>query len=201
MVQQQPRKRNSAGNTAATARRGPAKTKWTITGVSAQTRRAVTKAARKKNQTIGDWVDETLHAAATASLKGGAPILALPPELLSTMDDMARKLDNINSEIEQDPERYQSIATDIRTRIDDLRNRMNGTFERLQVTTKSMVGTLAEQTDSAVSHSRQAAGKTLERVIDAGDATLASMRKLRRHVSYEGSRAAASKHKAGSAGN
>jgi hypothetical protein len=169
-----------------------AKSKWTISGISQKTRKAVAKAARNDGVTIGDWVDETLYEAATMSLKGGTPILSLPPELLATIDEMACKLDQINSELEKEPERFRSFSKEIRTRMDEMRGRMNGTFERLHATTKAMVGVLAEQTDSAVTHSKHAAEKTLERVIDASDSTFDSIRKLRRDGSQGESKTAGS---------
>lgn len=185
MKQQGRKKSRMTKNRTQSVRRSTEKTKWTISGISPETRAVVAEAAKESGHTIGDWVDGTLYAAAKSSLKGSVPPLALPPELLAAMDEIVSQLDRLNRDIEKDPQTLQSISAELRVRMEKLRahidklpRRVNETFDRMQTTTKSMVDSLVEQADAAVSQSKEAAGKTIERVIDVGDATRASIRKL-----------------------
>ncbi len=41
---------------------------WTVRGVSPETRAAAKKAAQRAGKTLGEWVDDTLHRAATEKL-------------------------------------------------------------------------------------------------------------------------------------
>lgn len=41
---------------------------WQVKGVTFETREAVKAAARKSGMTMGEWVNETLHAAAVATI-------------------------------------------------------------------------------------------------------------------------------------
>lgn len=43
---------------------------WQIKGVTFETREAVKVAARKSGMTMGEWVNETLHAAAVTAISG-----------------------------------------------------------------------------------------------------------------------------------
>lgn len=61
---------------------------WAVRGVSPETQNAVRMAARRAGQTLGQWVDARLLAAATAELRG--PSTAVGP----TQDQiMARVLE------------------------------------------------------------------------------------------------------------
>jgi len=156
------------------------KIRWTIRGISPETRSAVKKAAAKDGLTISDWVDRILQRAAADSLKGGTPGLALPPDLLAAIDDISRKLDHIDSEIQRDPERMKALSREFGNRLDELRNRMNGSFERLQSAANSVVDTVVVRTDAAMNQSKRLADRALERIIDTSDSALDSMRQFRR---------------------
>ena len=43
---------------------------WQVKGVTFETREAVKAAARKSGMTMGEWVNKTLHEAATSTLSG-----------------------------------------------------------------------------------------------------------------------------------
>jgi hypothetical protein len=155
------------------------KTKWTVLGVSAETRMAVRKAAQKEQMTIGEWVDKVLGTAAVEALKGGTPLLALPPDLLTTIDDIARKLDRIDREIERNPGVSDAPALDLRSRLDALRGHMNDTFEQMQRARKSAVSSVKEGADTALTRSKEMAGKAFDRIVGTGDAALQSIRQLK----------------------
>jgi len=179
MNARQDRKPEKSSGYAVPALKGNAATKWTISGISPQTRAAVRKAAHKEGTTIGAWVDNTLQAAANNALKGGSPILALPPELLASIDDISRKLDQINRANERDPERFTSFAPDFGRIVEDLQKGLNDTVENLQKTATTIADSVSEQSGTAVEQSKQIAGKTLDRIADVGDAALKSVRQLR----------------------
>lgn len=46
---------------------------WSIRGVSAETRAAVKKAARRRGLTLGAWIEEELRRAATETLSQAVP--------------------------------------------------------------------------------------------------------------------------------
>jgi len=151
------------------------KTRWTVNGISVETRTAVKKAAQQEGMSIGDWVDRTLDVAATNQLKGGTPVLALPTELLDTLDDISQKLDRIHHEFETDPDRFTSFSFDFGEFLTDARNRMGEAFERLQQSTTTVVDSAAKQTDAVLGQTQQAAGKMLDRIVDASDAARQSI--------------------------
>jgi hypothetical protein len=62
---------------------------WQVKGVGHETREAVRRAARKAGMPIGEWVDRTLHRAATEELTGAA---SLPAKIEDTMRDVLGKL-------------------------------------------------------------------------------------------------------------
>jgi len=158
----------------------PSRTKWTIGAVSTETKAAVRRAAAKDGLTISEWVDRTLHKAATDTLKGGTPGLALPPDLLVAIDDISRKLDHIDSELQKDPDRLGALSNEFNSRFDDLRTRMNGSFERLQSSANTMVESVVGHTDAAVTQSRRMADRALDRIIETSDAAVDSIRQFRR---------------------
>ena len=66
---------------------------WQVKGVDFETREAVKAAARRSGKTIGAWVNETLHKAATDELTGNnVPAQRLEDQLAAISD----KLDSIN---------------------------------------------------------------------------------------------------------
>lgn len=69
---------------------------WNIVGVTKKTREAVARAAKKDELPVGKWVDRTLREAAEMRLKGGPPGLALPPELLETLNDLSRNMKELS---------------------------------------------------------------------------------------------------------
>jgi hypothetical protein len=155
------------------------KTKWTIGAISKDTKAAVKRAAEKDGLTISEWVDRTLHKAAVESLKGGTPGLALPPDLLAAIDDISRKLDHINAEIESNPDRLRALSEEFGNRFDEMRTRMNSSFERMQSSATSLFDSVVERTDAAMTQSKRLADQTLERIIETGDAAVDSVRHFR----------------------
>jgi hypothetical protein len=156
------------------------KAKWTIGPISTDTKAAVKRAAEKDGLTISEWVDRTLHKAAVESLKGGTPGLALPPDLLAAIDDISRKLDHINAEIQRNPDRLRALSDELGNRFDEMRTRMNSSFERMQSSATSLFGSVVERTDAAMTQSKRLADQTLERIIETGDAAVDNVRHFRR---------------------
>lgn len=156
------------------------RTKWTIGAVSTETRAAVKRAAAKDGLTISEWVDRTLSMAAGDTLKGGTPALALPPDLLAAIDDISRKLDHIDSEIQKEPDRLGALSDEFNHRFGELRTRMNGSFERMQSSANTMVNNVVEHTDAAMTQSKRLADRALDRIIETGDSAVDSIRQFRR---------------------
>lgn len=184
---------NSRQRDGTSADRTAERSRWTLSAISPETRAAVRKAASMEGVTISDWVDTTLRAAARDRLKGGTPALALPPDLLATIDDISRKLDQINREIKRDPERFESFSIDFSKRMESLRDGVNTAVEQLQATTTSVMGAMAEHADAAVTRSRQVADKAVERLIDTSDAALDTVRQFRRGESDDGEKTGSAK--------
>lgn len=64
---------------------------WQIKGVTFETREAVKAAARKSGMTMGEWVNKTLHDAATSTLSGQANLPAHRIE--DQLDALTAKID------------------------------------------------------------------------------------------------------------
>ena len=167
------------GDVATAANGQPGKTRWTIQGISPETRTAVRNAAAKEGRTIGQWIDMTLRTAAEDSLKGGTSGLSLPSDLLATIDDISHKLDDLKRDLHRYPE-INAFSVDFTTRIDDLRGRLNSSIDRLQTTTHSVVDTVTQRGDEAITRSMDFADRALQRLRDTSDAALDSVRRLRR---------------------
>lgn len=75
-------------------RPAPSSTKipsWQVKGVTFETREAVKAAARKSGVTMGEWVNKTLHDAATSTLSGQANLPAHRIE--DQLDALTAKID------------------------------------------------------------------------------------------------------------
>lgn len=66
---------------------------WQVKGVSHETREAIGRAARKEGMTIGQWVDETLHREAVATITGKAQNLP--------METLEKQFAEINTKLDQ----------------------------------------------------------------------------------------------------
>jgi hypothetical protein len=154
------------------ALRGSSYTRWTLTGVSPKTRTAVQKAAHKEGLSIGAWVDKTLHAAATETLKGGSPLLTLPPDLLAAVADISRKLDGIEHRLEE----KSSLLPpgDIDQITDDFRKRAGQLLNQLQSSTSKATDLVVEHTQSTMSNIRELGGTTIQRIKEVADAARGS---------------------------
>lgn len=64
---------------------------WQVKGVTYETREAVKVAARKSGMTMGEWVNETLHSAATSTITGQSNLPA--HRLEEQLDSISTKLD------------------------------------------------------------------------------------------------------------
>jgi len=64
---------------------------WQVKGVTFETREAVKSAARKSGMTMGEWVNRTLHDAATSTLSGQANLPAHRIE--DQLDALTAKID------------------------------------------------------------------------------------------------------------
>jgi localization factor PodJL len=71
-----------------------APTSWQIKGVNHETRAAVKAAARRSGKTMGTWVNDTLHKAATAELTGETTLPA--HRLEEQLKAISGKIDAIN---------------------------------------------------------------------------------------------------------
>lgn len=70
---------------------------WQVKGVTFETREAVKSAARKSGMTMGEWVNDRLHAAAISTLSGKANLPAHRIEdqletITAQLDDLRRPL-------------------------------------------------------------------------------------------------------------
>lgn len=68
---------------------------WQVKGVTFETREAVKTAARKSGMTMGEWVNETLHSAAVATISGQSDLPAHRIEdqldvITAQLDDLRR---------------------------------------------------------------------------------------------------------------
>jgi len=68
---------------------------WQVKGVTFETRTAVKKAARMSGMTIGEWVNDRLHAAAVSTITGKANLPAHRIEdqletITAQLDDLRR---------------------------------------------------------------------------------------------------------------
>jgi hypothetical protein len=68
---------------------GPSDT-WTVRGVEIETRRAAKLAAKREGKFLGDWLNDTIRAAATATLKGNT----LPARQEDVTNVLQRLLDD-----------------------------------------------------------------------------------------------------------
>ena len=66
---------------------------WQVKGVTFETREAVKTAARKSGKTMGEWVNETLHAAAVAAISGQSNLPAHRIE--DQLDAITAQLDEL----------------------------------------------------------------------------------------------------------
>ena len=66
---------------------------WQVKGVTYETREAVKTAARKSGKTIGEWVNETLHTAAVATISGQSSLPAHRIE--DQLDAITARLDEL----------------------------------------------------------------------------------------------------------
>lgn len=68
---------------------------WQVKGVTFETREAVKAAARKSGMTMGEWVNDRLHAAAVSTISGKANLPARRIEdqletIMAQLDDLRR---------------------------------------------------------------------------------------------------------------
>lgn len=68
---------------------------WQVKGVTFETREAVKAAAKKSGMTMGEWVNDRLHAAAVSTISGKANLLAHRIEdqleaITAQLDDLRR---------------------------------------------------------------------------------------------------------------
>lgn len=54
---------------------------WTVRGVSHETRTAAKMAARRSGQTLGEWLEQNIRAAATDEVKRNLPMHRLEDQL------------------------------------------------------------------------------------------------------------------------
>ena len=67
---------------------------WQVKGITFETREAVKVAARKSGMTIGNWVNETLHKAATETITGQSTLPAQRVE--DQLAEIRKKLDTLH---------------------------------------------------------------------------------------------------------
>jgi hypothetical protein len=65
---------------------------WTLRGIDPETRTAVTKAARRAGEGVGEWCNRALRDAATEQLKDAPPPAIRPEDL---MVQLLQRLDRI----------------------------------------------------------------------------------------------------------
>jgi len=160
------------------ALKGTADTKWTVTGVSPRTQAAVRKAAHKEGVPLGAWVDRTLHAAATDTIKGGTPFLALPPDLLSTIGEIGRKLESIEEQLESQASRFSVPVERIGHAADDFRHRAGEMLDQMQKSSSSVMDSVMEHTDSTVDQIKEISNTTIKRIREATDAAIENARQV-----------------------
>ena len=73
-----------------------ARPQWTLKGVSLETRQAVTKAAKRDNMKLGEWVDRALRDKATETLQGTRQVARQ-----ETDDEIRDRLDRLSEQVER----------------------------------------------------------------------------------------------------
>lgn len=170
------RQRGKKSNRDVSTARGATHSEWTLTGISEKTGRAVTRAARKEGEATEAWVDKTLYAAATRTIKGGAPLLALPPDLLSTIGEMSRKLDRIDKKLNAASSDSNLSVVGLTQTADEFRKRAGNIFDEMQKSASHIVESAVEHTDSTVAQIKQASNVAIASIKEAADAALESVR-------------------------
>jgi len=82
---QKPRKTSIASDT------------WTVRGVSAETRSAVKKAARRSGMTVGAWLDQEMRLAASQKLTEAVPVVQEGQDTSEAMKAILERLERLEN--------------------------------------------------------------------------------------------------------
>jgi hypothetical protein len=126
--------------------------------ISAATRQAVQKAAKKRGVPVGEWIEDTLRKAARNVMLGGPPVLALPDELLDTLSDISKKITEIKV---RQPIGVKAV-NQLEDAVTDLKPRAAAALNQLSKFTGDIVNQVVSTSESAVSRASEAAATTLE---------------------------------------
>ena len=69
---------------------------WSAANVSKRTREKVARAAKEEGVSVEKWVEKVLRDSAEATLKGRYSPLALPPDLLHALSDVALRVKQLS---------------------------------------------------------------------------------------------------------
>lgn len=83
---------------------------WSMRGIEPETRTAVTIAARKAGQTVGEWCNRALRDAATERLKERVPGPTVEETLTKLAESMARQAEATQRQMEQAQQQNAEIA-------------------------------------------------------------------------------------------
>lgn len=144
-----------------TARRSPQK--WTVSGVSKETREAVARAAKKDGMPVGKWVDTTLRVTAETRLKGGFPSLALPPDLLDTLSELSERVKELS---ERRSLGGQALAHAQET-ASDLSNQISATYDAVIKRADTAIDDIRSWTDETLDDAAKLGTSVIEQIKSA----------------------------------
>lgn len=99
---------------------------WAVRGVSAETQNAARLAARRAGLTIGEWVDQTLRAAAMGELRG--PTVPAPTQE-DTLKAILTQLEKRDREAAETADAVAKLTNEV-ARLRDRRSWLSKLFQR-----------------------------------------------------------------------
>ena len=135
--------------------------RWSVTGVSAKTRRAVIEAARNDGVRVGKWVDGILYAAATSPERGRSPTdgNSTMPSLATNFEQFAKRLTELATT--QRGEIAKSVSGQMRSAATAVR----------EAVVQPYVDGIKEQTEATVDQVKSVAESAVEQVKGMAAAT------------------------------
>jgi uncharacterized coiled-coil protein SlyX len=126
--------------------------------ISAATRQAVQKAAKKQGIPAGQWIEKTLQKASRNVLMGGPSVVALPDELLDTLSDISKKITKLAEHQTLDVK----VVNQLETSVAELKPRVAAAMDQLKKFTNDMVDQAVSASEKAISQASKTATTTLQ---------------------------------------
>lgn len=148
----------------ATTKRPSTGATLSISGLSAEARNAISKAARKRRRSINAWAAEALEDAARRTLAGGAD-----DEILAQLRGISRKLDQLaerprpmEKTLDQVQKSIHELGSQLGGIYADVRERGGETMEEVRARTGTVVGEMSGKASQTLSQWRSAADKAMD---------------------------------------